>query len=75
MDSLCFLNQLPRIIIETLIVCALLFLIIEKMAMGYTPMEIVPLLGVLALAAFRLMSECESYYNAFKWHQIPTPAV
>ena len=50
-----FLNQLPRIIIETLIVCALLFLIIEKMAMGYTPMEIVPLLGVLALAAFRLM--------------------
>ena len=50
-----FLNQLPRIIIETLIVCALLFLIIEKMATGYTPMEIVPLLGVLALAAFRLM--------------------
>lgn len=50
-----FLNQLPRMIIETLIVCALLLLIIEKMAMGYTPMEIVPLLGVLALAAFRLM--------------------
>ena len=50
-----FLNQLPRMIIETLIVCALLFLIIGKMVMGYTPMEIVPLLGVLALAAFRLM--------------------
>ena len=50
-----FLNQLPRIIIETLIVCALLFLIVEKMVMGYMPMEIVPLLGVLALAAFRLM--------------------
>ena len=50
-----FLNQIPRMIIETLIVCALLFLIIEKMAMGNTPMEIVPLLAVLALAAFRLM--------------------
>ena len=50
-----FLNQLPRIIIETLIVCALLLLIIEKVAFGNTPMEIVPLLGVLALAAFRLM--------------------
>ena len=50
-----FLNQLPRMIIETLIVCALLFLIIGKMVMGYMPMEIVPLLGVLALAAFRLM--------------------
>ena len=50
-----FLNQLPRIIIETLIVCALLLLIVEKVAFGNAPMEIVPLLGVLALAAFRLM--------------------
>lgn len=50
-----FLNQLPRIIIETLIICALLLLIVEKVALGNTPMEIVPLLGVLALAAFRLM--------------------
>ncbi|EHG23929.1 ABC transporter ATP-binding protein [Selenomonas noxia] len=50
-----FLNQLPRMVIETLIVCALLLLIIEKIALGNTPMEIVPLLGVLALAAFRLM--------------------
>lgn len=50
-----FLNQLPRMIIETLIVCALLFLIIGKVALGNSPMEIVPLLGVLALAAFRLM--------------------
>lgn len=50
-----FLNQLPRIIIETLIVCALLLLIVEKVALGNSPMEIVPLLGVLALAAFRLM--------------------
>lgn len=50
-----FLNQLPRMVIETLIVCALLLLIIEKIVLGNTPMEIVPLLGVLALAAFRLM--------------------
>lgn len=50
-----FLNQLPRVLIETLVVCALLCLIIEKIALGNSPMEIVPLLGVLALAAFRLM--------------------
>ena len=50
-----FLNQLPRMIIETLIVCALLLLIVEKVVLGNSPMEIVPLLGVLALAAFRLM--------------------
>ena len=50
-----FLSQIPRVIIETLVVSALLFLIIEKVALGNSPMEIVPLLGVLALAAFRLM--------------------
>ena len=49
------LNQLPRIIIETLVVCALLLLIIGKIAVGNDPQAIVPLLGVLALAAFRLM--------------------
>ena len=50
-----FLNQLPRVIIETLVVCALLFLIIGKITLGDAPMDIVPLLAVLALAAFRLM--------------------
>ena len=50
-----FLNQLPRMIIETLVVCALLLLIIGKIFVGNTPSEIVPLLGLLALAAFRLM--------------------
>ena len=49
------LNQLPRMIIETLVVCALLRLIIGKIAVGNDPQAIVPLLGVLALAAFRLM--------------------
>lgn len=50
-----FLNQLPRLFIETIVVAALLFLIIFKLLLGETPMGIVPLLAVLALAAFRLM--------------------
>lgn len=50
-----FLNQLPRLFIETIVVVALLLLIVFKLSQGYTPMEIVPLLGVLALAAFRMM--------------------
>ena len=50
-----FLNQFPRMIIETLVVCALLLLIIGKILLGDAPMDIVPILGVLALAAFRLM--------------------
>ena len=66
-----FLNQLPRIIIETLIVCALLLLIVEKVALGKSPMEIVPLLGVLALAAFRLMPSANrvvTLSNGIKFH-------
>ena len=50
-----FLSQLPRMIIEALVVCALLLLIVGKILLGNAPMDIVPLLGVLALAAFRLM--------------------
>lgn len=50
-----FLNQLPRLFIEAIVVVALLFLIVFKLIQGYAPMEIVPLLGVLALAAFRMM--------------------
>lgn len=54
-SSFLFLNQLPRLCIEAIVVSALLLLIIAKIALGATPADIVPLLGVLALAAFRLM--------------------
>lgn len=67
------LNQLPRIIIETLVVCALLLLIIGKIAVGNEPADIVPLLGVLALAAFRLMPSANrivSLLNGIKF-QMP----
>ena len=50
-----FINQLPRMFIETMVTGALLILIIVKLMIGIQPVEIVPILGVLALAAFRLM--------------------
>ena len=49
------LNNLPRSVIEAVVVLGLVLLIIVKLALGATPENIVPLLGVLALAAFRLM--------------------
>ena len=58
-----FLNQLPRMIIETLVVCALLLLIIGKLTIGDAPTDIVPLLAVLALAAFRLMPSANRIVN------------
>lgn len=58
-----FLNQVPRMLIETIIVCGLLLLIITKLMLGNTPMEIVPLLGVLALAAFRIMPSANRIVN------------
>jgi ABC-type multidrug transport system fused ATPase/permease subunit len=49
------INQLPRFLIETLVTGGLLLLIIIKLWLDVAPIDIVPLLGVLALAAFRLM--------------------
>lgn len=57
------MNQLPRMLIETIIVCGLLLLIITKLLLGSQPAEIVPLLGVLALAAFRLMPSANRIVN------------
>ena len=50
-----FYNQLPRMFIETLVTSGLLILIVAKLSLGERHQEIVPLLGLLALAAFRLM--------------------
>lgn len=66
-----FLNQIPRMIIETLVVSGLLLLIIVKLALGNAPLDIVPLLGVLALAAFRLMPSANrivNLSNGIKFH-------
>ena len=68
-----FLNQLPRMIIETLVVCALLLLIAVKLALGEDPAAIVPLLGVLALAAFRLMPSANRIVNLANGIKFQTP--
>lgn len=68
-----FMNEMPRVIIEALVITGLLLLIVYKMLMGENPLDIVPVLGVLALAAFRLMPSANrivSYYNAIK-NQMP----
>jgi len=50
-----FFNQISKNLIEMIVVSGLLLLILLKILLGSAPMEIVPLLGVLALAACRLM--------------------
>ncbi|WP_338626141.1 ABC transporter ATP-binding protein [Selenomonas sp. TAMA-11512] len=65
------INQLPRLMIETVVVFGLILLILIKLLMGNMPMEIVPILGVLALAAFRLMpsaSRIINYTNQIKFN-------
>lgn len=65
-----FLTQMPRMLIEVLAVGGLLLLIIFKLSFGSTPAEIVPLLGVVSLAAFRLMPSATriiSYSNNIQY--------
>lgn len=67
-----FINQLPRMIIETMVVIGLLLMIMLKLAIGSAPGDIVSLLGVLALAAFRLMPSANrivNLFNTIKFHQ------
>ena len=68
-----FINQLPRMIIETMVVSGLLVMIVAKLAMRSTPEEIVPLLGVLALAAFRLMPSANRIVNLFNTIKFQQP--
>lgn len=68
-----FINQLPRMIIETMVVSGLLVMIVAKLAMGSTPEEIVPLLGVLALTAFRLMPSANRIVNLFNTIKFQQP--
>ena len=65
-----FLNQIPRNIIEFLVLSGLMLLIIVKILAGESAESIVALLGVLALAAFRLMPSANriaSYANSIKF--------
>ena len=68
-----FINQLPRMLIETMVVSGLLVMIVAKLAMGSTPEKIVPLLGVLALAAFRLMPSANRIVNLFNTIKFQQP--
>jgi ABC-type multidrug transport system fused ATPase/permease subunit len=66
-----FTSQLPRFLIETVVTTGLLILIIVKLLLGYTPNEIVPVLGVLSLAAFRMMPSANrivNYFNTIRFY-------
>lgn len=56
-------SQLPRFLIESLVTIGLLLLIFLKLIIGENPTQIVSLLGVLALGAFRLMPSINRILN------------
>lgn len=63
----------PRFFIEGLITISLLLLIVYKMIIGETTIQIVSLLGVLALAAFRLMPSINRILNFSTTIRYQTP--
>lgn len=68
-----YFNDIPRIIIESLVITILLSVVIVKICFGEDASTIVPILGVWAFAAFRLMPSANrivSYMNAIK-NQMP----
>ena len=61
-----FLNQFPRMIIETLVICALLLLIVSKIFLGNAPMDI----GGSCFGGISIDAKCESYRSSFYEHQV-----
>ena len=67
------LSQMPRLMIETAVVSGLCLLIMAKTYLGESPKDIVPLLGVLALAAFRLMPSANRIVNLYNSIKLQMP--
>ncbi len=66
-----FIDKMPRILIELTGVGGILLLVIVKITMGVAPETIVPSLGVLGLAAVRLMPSLNriiSLFNTIKFN-------
>lgn len=68
------ISQMPRFFIEALVTIGLLLLIVYKLMIGENAVQIVSLLGVLALAAFRLMPSANRILNLSTTIRYQTPA-
>ena len=67
-----FLNRIPRALIEMVCINGILLLIVVKMLFGMDSASIIPSLGVLALAAVRLMpcmNQITSLFSQVKFNQ------
>lgn len=64
------IEKIPRALIETAGIGGVLLLIVFKVGTGSNPMSLIPTLGVLALAAVRLMpcmNRVMQYFNSIKF--------
>lgn len=68
------ISQMPRFFIEALVTIGLLLLIVYKLMIGENVLQIVSLLGVLSLAAFRLMPSANRILNLSTTIRYQTPA-
>lgn len=68
------ISQMPRFFIEALVTIGLLLLIAYKLMIGENAVQIVSLLGVLSLAAFRLMPSANRILNLSTTIRYQTPA-
>lgn len=59
------INQLPKFSIETIVMLGILSLIIYKTVIGSNSTQVLPILSLLALAAFRLMPSANRIVSQF----------
>ncbi len=70
-----FLSQLPRIWMESLTILTILGVIIFLIIQNNSPSEIIPILGILAAAAFRVLPSLTRIMHSFQTIRYARPVV
>ena len=70
-----FINSLPRLLFEMLIVCAFLILVLSMLGMQRNMLDIVQYLGVFAVASFRIVPSAARIFTSFQSIKYRTPTI
>jgi len=70
-----FINSLPRLLFEILIVCAFLILVLSMLGLQRNMLDIIQYLGVFAVASFRIVPSAARIFTSFQAIKFRIPTI
>ena len=70
-----FINSLPRLLFEMLIVCAFLILVLSMLGLQRNMLDIIQYLGVFAVASFRIVPSAARIFTSFQAIKFRLPTI